>query len=86
MFRSLLQITDNIEWSQAALDTVLTKCQIEIEINIELWVNVSGSLIPNPAIIDNICPGSCSGNGNCVEGKTKYISSKKNVVLLSLEM
>jgi hypothetical protein len=47
-----------------------------MEINIELWVNISGSLTPNPAIVDNLCPDQCNDNGSCIEGMFKLPVNK----------
>lgn len=60
---------DDLSWAQEAIAAVIQRCQTQMEINVELWVNVSGEVIPSPAVIDNLCPNACSGQGTCKDSK-----------------
>lgn len=60
---------DDIGWADEALSSILQLCAIQIEINVELWIVIDGIPSPNPAVIDGLCPGLCSGHGTCIERK-----------------
>ncbi|XP_033756295.1 uncharacterized protein LOC117339040 [Pecten maximus] len=62
-----LQIMDDRDWAQEALSSILQLCTIQMEVNVELWIIVGGIPGPDPLVIDGLCPGLCSGNGNCSE-------------------
>lgn len=64
------QIMDDLVWAEEALTAIIQRCQTQLEINTELWVNVSGEITPNPTIIDNLCPNDCSGQGTCKDSKS----------------
>ncbi|XP_078310359.1 uncharacterized protein LOC144618356 [Crassostrea virginica] len=49
-----IQIMDDLVWAEEALTSIIQQCQTQLEVNTELWVNVSGEIAPNPTIIDNL--------------------------------
>lgn len=61
---------DDLVWAEEALTAIIQRCQTQLEINTELWVNVSGEITPNPTIIDNLCPNECSGQGTCKDSES----------------
>lgn len=69
-FSHCSQIMDDLVWAEEALTAIIQRCQTQLEINTELWVNVSGEITPNPTIIDNLCPNECSGQGTCKDSES----------------
>ncbi|XP_035829885.1 uncharacterized protein LOC106014199 isoform X2 [Aplysia californica] len=67
-----LQWSNDRNWAQSAVTTVIHRCETVIEINVELWetVTVNGTDILSPPqdLLDVlICPRNCSGKGVCTE-------------------
>lgn len=64
-------MTDTLSWQIAALDNLLTQCEIQTDRNVTNWIlnTTSGFSEPDPTIIDNICIANCGGTyGKCVKG------------------
>ena len=55
------------------MNLMQSECANELESNTTRWVPVPGTndTIPDPEIVDALCPSNCSNNGHCLDGKIK---------------
>ena len=63
----------NEEWLKTALESVKEQCAIELERNVTYLVKAAGEMKVNAAILGEICPNECSGNGDCKDGNIYLI-------------
>ncbi|XP_041368567.1 uncharacterized protein LOC121382945 isoform X2 [Gigantopelta aegis] len=64
-----IKITDDTQWTMAALDSFTVQCLSEISRRVDLWVTVGGETTPPAAVVNVICSNDCSGNGRCSQGE-----------------
>ena len=67
-----LQITDNYEFSSAAVRAMQDVCEEIFLKNTSYWEKDpanNGSLVPPTEMADTLCPSLCSGHGKCEKGK-----------------
>ena len=56
-------------FASAALDNLVLRCSIHLEVVITFWVRLDGQLVIQPDIFDHICPDDCNGRGSCDKGE-----------------
>ena len=68
---SFSQVTGDPKWVVAGINGLAEQCLIHVNLDVELWVNVSGIFMPEPEIISKICLNDCSGldQGTCTNGR-----------------
>ncbi|CAH1785137.1 unnamed protein product [Owenia fusiformis] len=65
-----IHITANTEWAVEALTNLQAQCGNSMSRNVTNWVpNNQGVVAPPKDVTDNLCPGECSTQGKCFEGK-----------------
>ncbi|GFN75653.1 von Willebrand factor d and egf domain-containing protein, partial [Plakobranchus ocellatus] len=61
-------ITGEVGWSVVAVENIRLQCEIKINIDDETWEIDENGVPTLPPVVDNLCPGACSGNGECTRG------------------
>ena len=68
---------DNLEWSENIAAEIVVTCQIEVTINIDLWIETNGVLGLPTNITNKLCPDGCNNRGTCENGKlSKHFMTK----------
>ena len=66
----LFQLNVDLDWSNVAVAAMNDLCTIAVNNNAGGWVDDGNGQVGPPAdILENLCPGNCNDNGNCVLGK-----------------
>ena len=64
----------DLGWITVTLQVLQMHCQIVIERNISVWIEIDG-MIQIPPFIFQFCPNDCSGNGACFDGMSLFLSA-----------
>ncbi|RUS80661.1 hypothetical protein EGW08_011565, partial [Elysia chlorotica] len=66
-----LMMTGQLKWIDVAVENVRLQCQIKIDIDEETWEEGDDGKPILPPVVDKMCPGACSNNGQCDRGFCK---------------
>ncbi|GFR90472.1 von Willebrand factor D and EGF domain-containing protein, partial [Elysia marginata] len=59
---------DTLEFARAAVDNIVIRCEIHLEVNTTLWTRKDNNVTLNMNILGEICPEDCNNQGNCSGG------------------
>ena len=69
----------------AALDNLVLRCGIHLEVIVTFWVRVDGQVRILPELFDLICPDDCNGRGSCDKGEGEgEILARQSLCVISL--
>ncbi|RUS80662.1 hypothetical protein EGW08_011566, partial [Elysia chlorotica] len=59
---------DTEEFAKSAVDNIVIRCLIHLEVNTTLWIRENQSVTLNMDVLDKVCPEDCNNQGNCSKG------------------
>ncbi|XP_022787242.1 von Willebrand factor D and EGF domain-containing protein-like [Stylophora pistillata] len=64
-----LHLTGDFEWVESAFESLKSSCAFEAVSNFSAYEkDEEGNFVPPMKIAQNLCPGNCNSNGNCING------------------